>query len=451
MKIKHDYTNIAVDVVGKINRLIENKPELNSILRVEIKIPETDPLSWLYSQRDEIRIFFSGRENRDFEIAGAGAVETISSSDFKNLEKCLNTINSKIKNTNLKYYGGISFPEDQLGTEWSEFEKIKFVLPKFEIIKKNRSSIFACNFKYTNNFTSELNQLELDLSRLKFDKKYISYKVEKPIENTCIPDYSKWKSCIEKVTGDIDSGLYNKIVIARKVMYKFKHNIDPVNMLINFKRNLFCRYDFLFQFNKNTSFIGSSMERFYKREDREIRSEAIAGSIQRGIDEKSDEKLANELLNSDKDNKEQGYVVEFIKNKLSDLCESINQSNKKEILKLRESSHLKSDFTGILKENVTDARIIQKLHPTPAVGGAPWEIVSKLIARYELFSRGWYAGLVGYIGDESSDFSVALRSGLIYNETLTLFTGVGIVNGSEPKKEWEEGNWKIKNYEELFT
>ena len=114
-------------------------------------------------------------------------------------------------------------------------------------------------------------------------------------------------------------------------------------------------------------------------------------------------------------------------------------------------NHLKSEFSGNLKAGVTDIDLINSLHPTPAVGGDPWEVVSELISSYEPFHRGWYAGLVGYIGEDSADFSVALRSGLIYNNTLSLYAGVGVVDGSKPDKEWEEGNWKIKNYEEIFA
>ena len=68
----------------------------------------------------------------------------------------------------------------------------------------------------------------------------------------------------------------------------------------------------------------------------------------------------------------------------------------------------------------------------------------------EPFDRGWYAGIVGTIGFDASDFAVALRSALIYNESLSLYAGVGLVEESEADLEWDEGDWKLRNFEELI-
>lgn len=293
-------------------------------------------------------------------------------------------------------------------------------------------------------------ELEEDFDKLHFDLKQIKLEFEKPQSIITTPNYDQWAKTVINITNSINSKKYNKIVLARKKDYGFKKIANPAAILMNLKEALFSRYNFLFQFKKEAAFIGSSMERLYKRSERKIESEGIAGSIERGQDEVSDKNQSDLLLKSKKDNLEQDFVVSFIQKNLSVLCEQLNYS-KKEILKLKESFHLKSLFTGYLKADVTDIDIINNLHPTPAVGGSPWAVTSDLFTQFEPFHRGWYAGLVGYIGADSADFSVALRSGLIYNNTLSLYAGVGIVQGSEPEKEWEEGNWKIKNYEEIFT
>ena len=90
--------------------------------------------------------------------------------------------------------------------------------------------------------------------------------------------------------------------------------------------------------------------------------------------------------------------------------------------------------------------LLDRLHPTPAVGGYPTENALPEIARIEPFSRGWYAAPVGWIGAESTQFAVAIRSGLVQGKTMSLFSGAGIVRGSDPHEEWQEVENKIQDF-----
>ena len=80
------------------------------------------------------------------------------------------------------------------------------------------------------------------------------------------------------------------------------------------------------------------------------------------------------------------------------------------------------------------------------MGGCPSEIPPRIIAEYEPFDRGWYAGAVGWLGQEASEFAVAIRSGLVSGRVLKLFSGAGIVDGSTPQGEWDEIESKISSF-----
>ena len=60
------------------------------------------------------------------------------------------------------------------------------------------------------------------------------------------------------------------------------------------------------------------------------------------------------------------------------------------------------------------------------------------IARLEAFGRGLYAGPVGWIGKDSADFAVAIRSAVVAGDVICLFAGAGIVESSDAAMEWEE-------------
>ncbi len=115
------------------------------------------------------------------------------------------------------------------------------------------------------------------------------------------------------------------------------------------------------------------------------------------------------------------------------------------ILKLRLLQHLKCDIEAELKPGVCDWQLLEALHPTPAVGGAPREAALAFIRENEPYERGWYAGACGMLSRETSEFAVAIRSARIRGQRVTLFAGAGIVAGSEPAAEWAELDNKIAN------
>ncbi len=94
--------------------------------------------------------------------------------------------------------------------------------------------------------------------------------------------------------------------------------------------------------------------------------------------------------------------------------------------------------------------MIEALHPTPAVGGYPREKTWHEIHELEGFDRGWYAGPVGWIGEDSAEMSVAIRSALMNNREVNIYAGAGIVPGSDPEKEWNEIEKKSLNFTNLL-
>jgi len=113
---------------------------------------------------------------------------------------------------------------------------------------------------------------------------------------------------------------------------------------------------------------------------------------------------------------------------------------------LARGRHLVSRFEGVLRHGVSTWDLLRHLHPTPATGGYPAPAALKAIRRTETFDRGWYAGPVGCVGRDFAEFAVALRCGLVTGSRLHLYSGAGIVSGSEPESEWDEIEHKIVDF-----
>ena len=75
----------------------------------------------------------------------------------------------------------------------------------------------------------------------------------------------------------------------------------------------------------------------------------------------------------------------------------------------------------------------------------------KALRDWEEFNRGWYAAPVGWIEQNQAEFAVAIRSGLVQGNRLSLFSGAGIVKGSDPDAEWSEVENKISDFIHILT
>lgn len=413
---------------------ITNYTFSETVKRLEIKVEHIDQLDWLSAQQDKIKIYGSNQEDST-AIAGIGEALSLSGrgkGDFKKvfikLRKYLDP-----KFPFMQWYGGFCFDYKSIDSSWNGFDTWRFVLPRFELARDGGRMIFCCNLIGHLGVDHILNQLDRIKVSVKTNAIHLNV-----LKRSDIPKADKWNENVVKVLEQIKKGQCQKVVLARKTDLTFKEVINPWDMLKTLKKVTPCSYHFAFEFNGGV-FLGASPERLYKRKGRMICSEALAGTKPRL-------NQAKELLNSPKDIHEHSLVVSAIKRDLMPLCKDLNVDENPKIRELSNGIHLNTELMGTLKDNVNDEDILQALHPTPAVGGAPTAIALISIRRLESFGRGWYAGPLGYVGLDWSEFVVGIRSGFIKGKKLSVYAGAGIVEGSKPLDEWEEVENKISNF-----
>ena len=134
----------------------------------------------------------------------------------------------------------------------------------------------------------------------------------------------------------------------------------------------------------------------------------------------------------------------FRSRRLEPLGLKLEFSAKPELRRLANVQHLQTSLGAVLPTNVRALDVLARLHPTPAVGGTPAETVIPRIREFEGFSRGLYAGALGWIDARGgAEFFVGLRSALIAGPHARLYAGAGIVAGSSPEKEFAETELKF--------
>ncbi|HLP22743.1 MAG TPA: chorismate-binding protein [Microbacteriaceae bacterium] len=153
---------------------------------------------------------------------------------------------------------------------------------------------------------------------------------------------------------------------------------------------------------------------------------------------------AADLLTSTKDRFEHEIAVESVLSALERAGVRSIDRGEPFALQLPELWHLASDLRFDL-DTVQLLRVLGELHPTGAVGGTPTAAALELITELESSDRGRYAGPVGWLdANGGGEWAIALRCAQVDGTRVVAWAGGGIVAGSEPEREFDETELKLR-------
>ena len=428
----------------------DKKLERPCTIRVEAPVKATGLLDWLRAQTNESKLFWADRENA-FSVAGLGTTNVLEAETAPEYTQVFAAIREDLDPAypSMRYYGGFHFggPLESEGP-WSAIPAYRLVLPTVELGHKEALYSLACNARFD---PGKALQPQLDKYTDAIGNLCHSYEAPataplSPDSRVDSPDQEQWSHLVQGALDRMKMQSLEKVVLARQTEFEFPETLDPLSILQRLTENTTYSYRFLIQFSPSRVFLGASPERLYKRQSNYVQSEALAGTRPRGAGPSEDESIATELLQSDKELREHRFVLDRIRSVFQKHCAVMRPDGNVHVLKLRHCQHLLTRIEGVLKEKEADGVILQELHPTPAVGGSPTEAALALINESEPFSRGWWAGPVGWVAADSVEFAVAIRSGLVEGARLTIWSGAGIVSGSQADQEWDELENKMSNF-----
>lgn len=195
--------------------------------------------------------------------------------------------------------------------------------------------------------------------------------------------------------------------------------------------------------------ICASPERFLQKRSNTLIAQPIKGTTKRSSIKTEDEKLKQELQNSEKERSENVMIVDLVRNDLARIAKpgTVNVNELFGIYSFKQLHHMISTITCEIKKDVSFTDIIKNTFPMGSMTGAPKVSAMKLIEHFESSKRGLYSGALGYIDPEGDfDFNVVIRS-ILYNEEnkyLSFMVGSAITDKSDAEKEYEECLLKAK-------
>jgi menaquinone-specific isochorismate synthase len=409
---------------------------------VEVEWADVDPLLWLDAQPSAAKIYWHGRGS-DERVAATGRADGCEGL----LDEALPPLESRLRRLegDTRYYGGMRFdPARESAPEWAAFGASRFVLPRVELRQTPAGTRLRVNLVLPAD--AEQPQVVLD----QVDRIAAPSPAFPPLPDAegrrDAPGRRGWRAMIHDALAAFRRGDLGKVVLARRASFRLEREVQPLALLDRLERSTPQATHFFAQPTPGVAFLGATPERLVHRDGLQVRTEAVAGTRPRGESDADDARLAQELFESEKDQREHAFVREAVVRTLGRYSRHVGIDHEAQEMTLPGKRHLHSRIRATLRPGTSTLDLLRALHPTPAVGGTPTEDAVQWIRNAEPFDRGWYAGPVGWVGADGAEFAVAIRSGLVAGRTLALYSGAGIVEGSEPEAEWGEIETKLSGF-----
>lgn len=320
-----------------------------------------------------------------------------------------------------------------------------FFLPQVELFRQGKEWSLIVNI------TSQKHLIINTLNKLMTDAPILPILNAHICHTAHMPNKYQWHNLVGSALNRIQHKEFKKVVLARRTTLTLNNPVSATQLLKASYEQNHHSFHFMLSLNANHSFIGSTPERLYQQIGKQIQTEALAGTIGRGVNATQDIELANWLSQDQKNLNENQYVVDDIIERLKPYTNNIQVEQQAHLIRLSKVQHLKRHIQATLKPAVNGAQLLKTLQATAAVAGLPHHDAMHFIQKNEPFNRGWYAGSMGYISHQQAEFCVAIRSALVLQDQIQLFAGAGIVPGSIAEHEWQELDKKMSTLLSLIS
>jgi isochorismate synthase len=461
VEIELDRSELAARVEDACVRATRfSRPVLAS---VTVEAPaDLDVAACVFSSRSaEERYFVWEQPDRDrFAVGGIGSVSTVEGDlggdrFARAARRCSDVLRDAVFQPALEvpasgpvWVGGFAFADDG-GTDpqWASFPPTLLVLPAISIARHGGKAAVTANVlcrpgdepgALTRTSEARLRVLRADPIPLVDPDPVGGHEIWSALPPE---DYVR---AVSDARDAIEEGGLEKVVLAREVRVTGRLPFRPASIIDGLR----AAYPSCFSYCVGTpdaAFVGASPELLLRREGAGVSSVAMAGSTRRSADPAVDDHLGQRLLQSTKDRIEHEIVAARIERTLAPLSVWVAAAEEPTLIKVANIQHLATPVRAQLAEPRSALELAGVLHPTPAVGGEPWERAREVIRRLERMDRGWYAGPVGWMdAAEDGEFCVALRCALLDGRTAHCYAGVGVVADSDPEAELTETEVKLQ-------
>ena len=173
----------------------------------------------------------------------------------------------------------------------------------------------------------------------------------------------------------------------------------------------------------------------------------LAGTRPRGATPEQDKALEHELKGDPKERAEHLMLIDLARNDIGRIAKtgSVKVTEAFMVERYSHVMHLVSNVEGLLRDGMTSLDVLRATFPAGTLTGAPKIRAMEIIDELEPVKRGIYGGACGYLSFAGDmDVAIAIRTGIVKDQTLYVQAAAGVVADSVPELEWKETEAKAR-------
>ncbi len=261
-----------------------------------------------------------------------------------------------------------------------------------------------------------------------------------------------FEEAVLKAKAYIAAGDCMQIVIGQRIEKRF--TASPLSLYRALRSINPSPYLFYYDMGDH-QIVGSSPEILVRQEadvaggveGQKITIRPIAGTRPRGATPEQDLANEHELLADPKERAEHVMLIDLARNDIGRIAKtgSVKVTEAFGIERYSHVMHIVSNVEGSLKDGMSALDVLRASFPAGTLSGAPKIRAMEIIDELEPMQRGIYGGAVGYLSFAGDmDVAIAIRTGVIKDQTLYVQAGAGVVADSVPELEWMETEAKAR-------
>lgn len=265
-------------------------------------------------------------------------------------------------------------------------------------------------------------------------------------------DYLK---AVERAKELIAAGDFMQVQVGQRI--KKRYTESPLSLYRALRSLNPSPYMYFYNFTGATAsgsdfhVVGASPEILVRQESTEegqkITIRPLAGTRPRGATPEVDKAVEQELLGDAKERAEHVMLIDLARNDIGRIAKtgSVKVTEAFVVERYSHVMHIVSNVEGLLKDGMTSMDVLKATFPAGTLSGAPKVHAMELIDQLEPNKRGIYGGACGYLSYAGDmDVAIAIRTGIIKDQTLYVQAAAGVVADSVPELEWKETEAKAR-------
>jgi anthranilate synthase component 1 len=258
-------------------------------------------------------------------------------------------------------------------------------------------------------------------------------------------DYLK---AVDRAKGLIEAGDFMQVQVGQRIQKRFTQSpLSLYRALRSLNPSPYMYYYHMGDFHV----VGASPEILVRQETtpegNKVTIRPLAGTRPRAATPEADLAAEQELINDPKERAEHVMLIDLARNDIGRIAKTgtVKVTEAFAVERYSHVMHIVSNVEGMLKDGMSSMDVLRATFPAGTLTGAPKVHAMELIDQLEPVKRGIYGGACGYLSFAGDmDVAIAIRTGIIKDNTLYVQAAAGVVADSIPEMEWLETEHKAR-------